>query len=241
MQLIILDTAAACDERGAQEIANQIQSKPDTVLGLATGSTPVGTYKNLIKKYKAGEISFAQVKTFNLDEYVGLSKDHPCSYYLFMQENLFKDIDIPVDSTNIPSGTASNPEEECKQYEEKIAAAGGIDLQLLGIGHNGHIGFNEPDTPFESTTHVVQLTQSTIDANSRFFDNADQVPRQAVSMGIKTIMQAKRLLLIAKGADKADIMKKVLQGPVTPEVPGSVIQLHPNVTVILDKEAASKL
>jgi glucosamine-6-phosphate deaminase len=241
MQLFIYDTAEACDEKAAQVIANQIQSKPDTILGLATGSTPVGTYQNLVKKYKAGEISFAKVKTFNLDEYAGLPQDHPCSYYLFMQENLFKDIDIPSESINIENGTAPNLEEECRKYEERISAAGGVDLQVLGIGHNGHIGFNEPNTPFESTTHVIQLTESTINANARFFDSADQVPRQALSMGMKTIMNAKKLLLIAKGTDKAEIIRKALQGPVTPEVPASVVQLHPNVTVILDKEAASKL
>jgi glucosamine-6-phosphate deaminase len=238
---LFIGTTEACDEKGAQIIVDAIKNKPDIVLGLATGSTPVGMYQNLIKKHKAGEVSFSEVKTFNLDEYVGLTQDHPCSYYYFMQENLFKDIDIKSESINLPNGTADDLEAECKDYEDKIAASGGIDLQVLGIGHNGHIGFNEPDTPFESITQIVQLAQSTIDANSRFFDNADQVPRQALSMGIKTIMQAKKILLIAKGEDKADIIKRALHGPITPDVPASVLQLHPDVTVILDEAAASKL
>lgn len=238
---LFIGTIETCDEKGAQIIVDAIKNKPNIVLGLATGSTPVGMYQNLIKKHKAGEVSFSEVKTFNLDEYVGLSQDHPCSYYYFMQENLFKDVDIKSESINLPNGTADDLEAECKNYEDKIAVSGGIDLQVLGIGHNGHIGFNEPDTPFESITQIVQLAQSTIDANSRFFDNADQVPRQALSMGIKTIMQAKKILLIAKGEDKADIIKRALHGPITPDVPASVLQLHPDVTVILDEAAASKL
>ena len=240
MQLFI-GTTEACDEKGALEIVNQIKNKPGTILGLATGSTPIGMYRNLALKCRAGEVSFSQVKTFNLDEYVGLPKDHPCSYYYFMQENLFKHIDIPSDAISLPNGIASDLEEECRNYEKRIAAAGGIDLQVLGIGHNGHIGFNEPKTPFDSVTHLIRLTQSTIDANARFFDSADQVPRQALSMGIKTIMHAGNILLIVKGAGKADIIYKALHGPVTPDVPASVLQLHPGLTVIVDTAAAAKL
>ncbi|MGI6537482.1 MAG: glucosamine-6-phosphate deaminase [Caldicoprobacterales bacterium] len=238
---IFIGSKEECDLKGAQEIVNQIKNKPNTVLGLATGSTPIDMYGNLIKKYKAGEVSFAKVKTFNLDEYLGISRDHPCSYYNFMQENLFKHIDIPQDSVHLPNGEAADPEEECKNYEKLIEGSGGIDLQVLGIGHNGHIGFNEPGTPFGSVTQVVDLTESTINANSRFFDSPDQVPRQALSMGIKTIMQARRILLFAYGADKAEIIKEALKGPVTPEVPASVLQLHPDVSVFLDHEAASRL
>jgi glucosamine-6-phosphate deaminase len=195
----------------------------------------------LVKSYRANEVSFSQVKTYNLDEYVGIPKDHPCSYYYFMQENLFKDIDIPAENVSLPDGNAEDLEAECKSYEERIAEAGGIDLQVLGIGHNGHIGFNEPNTPFGAVTQLVDLTQSTIQANSRFFESEDQVPRQALSMGIKTIMQARKILLFAKGGDKAEIIKKALQGPVTPEVPASILQLHPNLHVFVDKAAGAKL
>ncbi|WZL79398.1 glucosamine-6-phosphate deaminase [Eubacteriales bacterium mix99] len=240
MQLFI-DTEEACDEKAALEIVNQVKSKPDTILGLATGSTPIGMYQRLVKKYQDGEIHFDHVRTFNLDEYVGLPKDHPCSYYYFMQKHLFKAVDLDPEASSLPDGTAADPEEECMNYEKKLEAAGGIDLQVLGIGRNGHIGFNEPGTPFNAVTHVVPLTQSTIDANARFFDNADQVPRRALSMGIKTIMHARKILLIAKGEDKADAVQKALQGPITPNVPASILQLHPNITVIVDHAAAGKL
>jgi glucosamine-6-phosphate deaminase len=238
---LFIGTTEDCDLKGAMEIVKQINQKPNTVLGLATGSTPVGMYQNLIKLHKDGKVSFSQVKTFNLDEYVGIPREHPCSYYYFMQENLFKDIDIPTDHVSLPDGNAPDIAQECLDYEERISDSGGIDLQVLGIGHNGHIGFNEPDTPFESVTHLVNLTESTIKANARFFDNEDQVPRQAVSMGIKTIMQARKILLFVKGADKADIIHKALNGPITPEVPASVLQLHPNLYVYVDNAAAAKL
>jgi len=241
MNIIVCNNKKEFDEKAAQFLASQIQEKPDSVLGLATGSTPVGMYHELIKMYKNKQISFEQVKTFNLDEYVGLDKDHPQSYHAFMYENLFNHIDIKKENVHLPDGKADNLEQECASYEEKIKEAGGVDLQVLGIGHNGHIGFNEPKTPFESVTHVVDLDERTIQANSRFFDSIDQVPRKAVSMGIKSIMQAKKILFLATGADKAEIVAKALQGPVTPDVPASVLQLHPDVTVILDKEAASKL
>ncbi|HHY82211.1 MAG TPA: glucosamine-6-phosphate deaminase [Clostridiales bacterium] len=238
---LFIGASEECDRKAALEIVNQIKEKPDSVIGLATGSTPVGMYQNLIRMNHAGEVSFFRVKTFNLDEYVGIPRAHPCSYYYFMQENLFRDIDIPADAVSLPNGNAPDLEEECRSYEEKIAESGGIDLQVLGIGHNGHIGFNEPNTPFDSVTHVVDLTESTIQANSRFFDSIDQVPRQALSMGIKTIMHARKILLIVKGADKADIIYKALRGPVTPEVPASILQLHPNVSVYVDNAAGVKL
>lgn len=238
---IFTGTAQEWDHKAALEIVQQIKDKPDTVLGLATGSTPVNMYRRLIEMHRAGQVSFSKVKTFNLDEYVGIPREHPCSYYYFMQENLFSDIDIPPESVSLPDGNAPDLEEECRRYEKKIADSGGIDLQVLGIGHNGHIGFNEPNTPFESVTGIVDLTQSTIKANSRFFESEDQVPRQAVSMGIKTIMLARKIILLAKGADKADIIQKALQGPITPEVPASVLQLHPNLLVFLDNEAAARL
>lgn len=238
---IYIGTREACDEKAAAEVINQLKNKPDSVLGLATGSTPIGLYMNLVSDYISGKVSFARAASFNLDEYVGIAKDHPCSYYCFMQDNLFKHIDMRPDYAFIPDGNAADPEKECKNYEEKIKAYGGIDLQILGIGHNGHIGFNEPGTPFGSLTHVIDLTESTIKANARFFDCVDQVPRKALSMGIRTIMNARRIILIAKGADKAGIIHKTVNGPVTPEVPASVLQLHPNVTVILDTEAASRL
>ena len=240
MQLFI-GTPEACDEKGALEIVNQIKAKPETVLGLATGSTPVGMYRNLVNRYRAGEVRFSKVRTFNLDEYVGLPKDHPCSYYRFMQENLFRDIDVAPEAVSLPDGMASDPEKECGEYEKKIAAAGGVDLQVLGIGHNGHIGFNEPGTPFDSVTHLIRLTQSTIDANARFFDSADQVPRQALSMGIKTIMHAGNILLIVKGEEKVETIRKALYGPITPDMPASILQLHPHLTVIVDQAAAAKL
>lgn len=241
MNIVVCNDKKEFDQKAAQILASQIKNKPNSVIGLATGSTPVGMYHELIKMYENKELSFEQVTTFNLDEYVGLDKEHPQSYHAFMFENLFNHVDIKKENVNLPDGQAEDLEQECAAYDKKIKEAGGIDLQVLGIGHNGHIGFNEPKTPFESLTHVVDLDERTIQANSRFFDSIDQVPRKAVSMGIKSIMQAQKILFMATGADKAEIVAKALQGPVTPEVPASVLQLHPNVTVVLDKEAASKL
>lgn len=241
MNIVVCNDKKEFDQKAAQILASQIKNKPNSVIGLATGSTPVGMYHELIKMYENKELSFEQVTTFNLDEYVGLDKEHPQSYHAFMFENLFNHVDIKKENVNLPDGQAEDLEQECAAYDKKIKEAGGIDLQVLGIGHNGHIGFNEPKTPFESLTHVVDLDERTIQANSRFFDSIDQVPRKAVSMGIKSIMQAQKILFMATGADKAEIVAKALQGPITPDVPASVLQLHPNVTVVLDKEAASKL
>lgn len=241
MKVIICKDYDEMSQMAAEIVANQINSNPHTVLGLATGSTPVGMYRNLVKMNREGKVDFSNVVTFNLDEYVGLNKDHPCSYHRFMDENLFDHVNIKRENVHLPNGVAPSLEEECKTYERMIAQAGGVVLQVLGIGHNGHIGFNEPGTPFHSTTHVVELAQRTIEANSRFFNSPDQVPRKAISMGIKTIMQAQKILLLASGKDKAEAISKALNGPITTEVPASVLQLHPNVTVIIDEGAASAL
>ncbi len=222
-------------------IASVINLKPDCVLGLATGSSPIGTYKELIKKYEAGELDFSQVKTVNLDEYVGLSKDHDQSYAYFMRNNLFDHVNIDQNNCNIPSGLTNDPEAECAAYDKLIASLGGTDLQLLGMGPNGHIGFNEPDEAFFPATHCVKLADSTIDANARFFATRDDVPKQAYTMGIWGIMQAKRVLMVVNGKNKAEAVKAALTGPVTPKVPASILQLHPDFTLVADEEALSLL
>jgi len=231
----------AMSRRAASIIAAQVVSKPECVLGLATGSTPVGAYQQLVRWYEQGDLSFAGVRSVNLDEYVGLAPDHDQSYRYFMQTNLFDHVDIVADSTHVPSGLAADPEEECLRYERTVAGLGYADLQLLGLGRNGHIGFNEPCDRFPVHTHLVDLTESTIEANARFFASADDVPRQALTMGIGTIMRARKILVVASGADKADAVQKAFAGPVTPEVPASILQLHPDVTLVADESALSKL
>lgn len=226
--------------KAANIISAQVIMKPDCVLGLATGSTPIGTYQQLIDWYKKGDLDFKDVKSANLDEYKGLPRDNDQSYYYFMYNNLFKDINIDLANTNIPNGMEPDAEKECLRYEKVIADLGGVDLQLLGLGHNGHIGFNEPDEAFGTITHCVNLTASTIEANKRFFEKEEDVPRQAYTMGIKTIMQAKKILLIVSGADKADILYRSLCGPITPQVPASILQLHNDVTVVADEAALAK-
>lgn len=226
--------------KAANLISAQIIMKPDCVLGLATGSSPIGTYKQLIEWYNKGDLDFAQVTSVNLDEYRGLPRDNDQSYYYFMQENLFKHVNIAPAHTFVPDGTIEDAEEACHSYNEIIRSVGGIDLQLLGLGRNGHIGFNEPDEAFAKETHCVNLTQSTIDANARFFASRDDVPTQAYTMGIKTIMSAKKILVVASGEDKADAVQKAFFGPITPHVPGSVLQLHPDVTLVADEAALSK-
>ena len=220
-----------CDE-AASIIAQQVKQKPDCVLGLATGSSPVGIYQKLIEKNKNGEIDFSKVKSVNLDEYVGLSENDNQSYRYFMNTNLFNHINIDKNNTNVPSGIASDMQQECIRYDKVVENYGGIDLQLLGIGLDGHIGFNEPDDHFPTNTHVVKLDESTIDANARFFNSIDEVPKSAITIGIKAIMQAKKVLLVA-GGNKIEILKQALEGPVTPNVPASILQFHPDVTVIV--------
>lgn len=225
--------------KAANIISAQIITKPDSVLGLATGSTPIGTYKQLVEWYQKGDLDFSQIQTVNLDEYRGLTHDNDQSYYYFMMNNLFKHVNICLDNTHVPDGTEPDAEKACSDYEAIVDSYGGIDLQLLGLGHNGHIGFNEPTDEFPKTTHCVDLTESTIKANARFFARIEDVPTQAYTMGIGTIMKAKRILLVASGKDKAEIVKKSFFGPVTPQVPASILQLHPDVTVVVDEEAGS--
>lgn len=225
--------------KAANVLAAQVLLKPDSVLGLATGSSPLGMYQQLIERCKKGDISFAKVVSINLDEYAGLAPEHPQSYRYFMDHNLFNHIDIPPASTHLPNGLAEDATGECERYEALIASHGGIDMQLLGLGNNGHIGFNEPGGSFEKATHKVQLTESTIDANKRFFDSLDEVPRYAYTMGIRAIMQARRVLLVVAGSQKAQIVREAFFGPVTPEVPASILQLHGDVTLVGDEEAFS--
>ena len=225
----------------AKIIAAQIIMKPDCVLGLATGSTPVGAYENLVEWYKQGDLDFSQVTSVNLDEYRGLSGDNDQSYRYFMNKNLFDHVNIDKSRTFVPNGLEPDSGKACSEYDGIIESVGGVDLQLLGIGHNGHIGFNEPTDEFCRNTQCVDLTASTIEANKRFFEKEEDVPRQAYTMGIGTIMKAKKILLVASGADKAEIIAKSLTGPVTPQVPASILQFHNDVTVVCDEAAFSKL
>lgn len=227
--------------KAANIISAQIIMKPNCVLGLATGSTPVGAYKQLVEWYKKGDLDFSQVKTANLDEYKGLTRDNEQSYYYFMRENLFKYVNIKEENTLIPDGTQKDAEKEAARYEKIVKDLGGVDLQLLGLGHNGHIGFNEPSDIFPKDTHIINLQESTIEANKRFFPSIDEVPRQAYTMGIGTIIRARKILLIISGQDKADILKEAISGPVTPQVPASILQLHPDVIIVADEAALTKL
>ena len=226
--------------KAANIISAQVIMKSDSVLGLATGATPIGTYKQLIDWYKKGDIDFSEVTTINLDEYRGLPKTHSQSYWYYMHENFFNHVNIPENKIHLPDGSNLNSEAACEEYEEIIRKAGGIDLQLLGIGTDGHIGFNEPGEAFELLTHCVDLTQSTIDSNQKFFGD-EEMPRQAYTMGIKSIMQARKVLMIVSGESKADIIERALFGRVTPEVPASVLQMHPDFTIIGDEAAFSKI
>ena len=242
MRLIRAKDYNDVSRKAANIIAAQIYLKPDCVLGLATGSSPVGTYKELIAKYEAGDLDFSKVRTVNLDEYVGLTKDHDQSYAYFMRSNLFDHVNIDQANCNIPNGMNPDAEAECARYDAVIDAFGGAALQLLGLGPNGHIGFNEPGEAFELETHCVDLTSATIEANKRFFDgNEDLVPKQAYTMGIKTIMQARKVLVVANGLAKAKAVKAVVSGPVTPECPGSILQMHPDCILVADEEALSLL
>ncbi|MGF0034166.1 glucosamine-6-phosphate deaminase [Bariatricus sp. SGI.154] len=227
--------------KAANIISAQVIMKPDCVLGLATGSTPIGTYQQLVEWYKKGDLDFSGVTTVNLDEYKGLPRTNDQSYYYFMHQNLFDRVNVNPESTHLPDGMEPDSEKECARYEELIHSLGGVDLQLLGLGHNGHIGFNEPGEVFEKETHCVNLQERTIEANKRFFASADEVPRQAYTMGIKTIMQAKKILVVVSGEDKADIVAKAFFGPVTPAVPASILQMHNDVTLVGDEAALSKI
>ena len=228
--------------KAANIISAQVIMKPDCVLGLATGGTPVGTYAQLVDWYNKGDLDFSEVTTVNLDEYRGLPKEHPQSYWYFMNENLFSKVNIDPAKTNLPDGTNLDTAAECARYNDIIHKLGGIDLQLLGIGPNGHIGFNEPGEAFELETHCIDLAPTTIEANKRFFDgNEALVPKQAYTMGIKTIMQARKVLVVANGKAKAQAVKDAVTGPVTPACPGSILQLHPDCILVADEEALSLL
>ena len=237
MRLIRAKNYQDASRKVANIISAQVILKPDCVLGLATGSSPVGAYQQLIKWCDQGDVDFAQTRTVNLDEYVGLSADHDQSYSYFMHQNFFDHINIDPANTNLPNGLESDAEKECARYDKVIANLGGVDLQLLGIGENGHIGFNEPAEQFSTGTNRVDLTASTIAANSRFFENESLVPRQAYTMGMLAIMQAKRIVMIATGANKAQAVHDAFCGPVTPKVPASILQLHPDFVLVADEEA----
>ncbi len=236
MKFISVKTYEEMSFKGAAMIAAQVIQKPNCVLGLATGSSPVGIYKNLVKWNQDGILDFSQVTSVNLDEYAGLKGDHPQSYRYFMQDNLFNHVNICPEKTHVPNGCAEDYAKECAEYDQMIADLGGTDLQLLGIGLDGHVGFNEPADHFEGATHVVDLHPSTIEANARFFNSADEVPKQAVTMGMTSIMRAKKILLIANGAAKKDVLLRACNGPITPELPASLLQLHPDVTVIFSEQ-----
>ena len=239
MRIIRTKNYDEMSRKAAAIIAAQVIHKPDCVLGLATGGTPVGTYKNLVEWYKSGDLDFSEVSTVNLDEYRGLPREHRESYWSFMHRNLFDHVNIPQDRINLPDGTNMDADAECKRYDAVIASMGGVDLQLLGIGHDGHIGFNEPSDAFDMGTHCVDLTEETIEANKRFFASRDEVPRQAYTMGTHTIMSACKVLMIVSGRDKAEIIKKAFFGPVTPHVPASILPMHPNFELVADEDALS--
>ncbi len=238
MKYTVVDSYEKLSRMASNLIASQITVKPNTLLGLATGSTPLGTYKRLAELCKNGDVDFSGVTTVNLDEYAGIDRSDVNSYYYFMNTNLFDHVNIDKNNTYVPNGKAEDLDAECKAYDERIKNFGGIDLQLLGIGFDGHIGFNEPDSEFVAGTHVVTLDESTIKANARFFDSEDDVPKKAVTMGMLSIMQAKKILMIVNGEGKKEILEKALFGPITPEVPASILQLHPDVTVIYTPENA---
>ncbi|RDI41390.1 glucosamine-6-phosphate deaminase [Falsibacillus pallidus] len=239
----IIETAnyEEMSRKAADYLVKLVSAKKDAVLGLATGSTPHGLYSEMVEDHKMNGTSYEQIRTVNLDEYIGLPSTDPNSYHTFMRKRLFDWIDIKSENTHIPNGQAGSLEKECLRYEQMIENLGGIDLQVLGIGHNGHIGFNEPGTSFNSSTHVVELAESTKKANSRFFASLDEVPTQAITMGIKTIMKSKEILLLVSGSSKAETLQKLIHGPFTEDFPASILQRHPNVTIIADQDALSLL
>lgn len=240
MKVIVTENYQEMSQKAAEIIIGIVKNNPNAILGLATGSSPIGTYQNMIKDHKENGTSYKSVKTVNLDEYVGLTADHDQSYAYFMRTNLFDSIDIDLANTNLPCGSAPDAKAECDRYNALLATMQ-QDVQVLGLGSNGHIGFNEPGTPLSSVTHIVDLTESTIKDNSRLFNSIDEVPRQALSMGIKNIMQAKSIIMVVSGKNKAEAVKGMVKGEITVDLPASVLQLHPNVTIVCDKDAASLL
>ena len=239
MRIIRTKNYEEMSRKAAAIISAQVLMKPDCVLGLATGGTPVGTYEQIVEWYNNGDLDFSEVTSVNLDEYRGLPREHKESYWSFMHRNLFDHVNIKVSNINLPDGNNMDAEAECARYDAVIERVGGVDLQLLGIGHDGHIGFNEPSDAFDLGTHCVELTDETIDANQRFFDSRDEVPREAYTMGTRTIMNARKVLMVVSGKDKAEIVKKAFFGPVTPQVPASILQMHPDFTLVADEEALS--
>ena len=241
MRIITYESPAAAGKAAALLFAAQLMRKPESVLGLATGSSPLPLYQELIRLYREGLIDFSRAVSFNLDEYIGIEADHPCSYHRFMRENLFDAVNMRPESIHIPDGMSDDPARSAKGYDEEIVRAGGIDIQLLGVGRNGHIGFNEPSPHFVDDCHVAELTASTIAANQRFFPSIDDVPKQALSLGIKAIMNARQVVLIASGHEKAHAIAAAVHGPVTPQVPVTVLRYHPNCLFLLDQAAASEI
>ena len=240
MEVIVKKNYEEMSKVAATLFAAEIMENPKTILGMATGSTPVGLYKELVKMYEAGDLDFSQVTTFNLDEYIGLAPEHDQSYHYFMNDNLFNHVNINKENVHVPDGVGFEAGEAGKAYEELMAKTGQVEIQLLGLGCNGHIGFNEPGEAFETETHCVDLQERTIEANKRFFASIDEVPKQAYTMGIKTIMMAKKILVVVSGEDKAETVKNAFFGPVTPQVPASILQMHPDVTIVADEAALSK-
>ncbi|WP_462171496.1 glucosamine-6-phosphate deaminase [Pseudoalteromonas xiamenensis] len=241
MQIVILKDASEVARYGADIFTSQLQRKAESVLGLATGSTPVALYQELIKRNQTGMVTFKETTTFNLDEYLGLSGEHPQSYRYFMNEQLFNHIDIDKDRTHVPPGDAKNPVIACQEYEAKIASAGGVDIQLLGIGRNGHIGFNEPSSGLTSRTRVKTLTKATIDDNARFFKEDEYQPHLSITMGIGSILDARKVVLLATGENKAEAVKAMVEGPLTAACPASALQLHKDAVIVIDMAAASQL
>jgi len=241
MNIVIANNYQEISIQAARLVADQITNKKNTVLGLASGQTLIGMYQELINMFKRGKIDFSEVVTFNLDEYYGLAPEHPQSYYYYMWNTLFKHINIKKENIYLLNGMPENIKQECNQYEYLIQKNGGIDLQILGIGDNGHLGFNEPAIGLNSKTHLVNLSEETIQANSHYFNNIQEIPKQAITMGIGTIMKAKKIVLLASGRKKSHAIEKTINGPVSTEVPATILQLHPDVKLLIDKEAASQL
>ncbi|MCR8657202.1 glucosamine-6-phosphate deaminase [Paenibacillus endoradicis] len=241
MNILTFDTEEQLNEAGAGVLSGMVQMNPSAILGLATGGTPIGIYEQLVQTYKRGLVSFNKVTTFNLDEYVGITPEHHQSYSYYMRQHLFNQVDINIEQAYVPCGTATDLEEECVRYDRLIENTGQIDIQLLGLGHNGHIGFNEPSHALLSGTHIVELAEATKTANARYFSAEEEVPQKAITMGVGMILKAKNILLVVKGEDKAEIVKRALTGPISTNCPASLLQTHPHLTVLLDRAAGSLL